>query len=121
MINDSIHSYINEDVQLAYKMAQMDDEVDQLHSQILRELFTYIMEAAKHVESSTAALFRQQVFGACGSSRNEYRRERRISCTRQASRSQYVNILKCVIPTPHFGRYPEVGCLLFIEENPLAL
>src|SRR5690606_16893749 len=34
MINDSIHSYINEDVQLAYKMAQMDDEVDQLHSQI---------------------------------------------------------------------------------------
>ncbi len=57
MINDSIHSYINEDVQLAYKMAQMDDEVDQLHSQILRELFTYIMEAAKHVNQALQLCF----------------------------------------------------------------
>lgn len=57
MTNDSIHSYIDEDVQLAYKMAQMDDEVDQLHSQILRELFTYIMETPKHVNQALQLCF----------------------------------------------------------------
>lgn len=30
---------MEENVDLAYKMAGMDDEVDQLHSQILQELF----------------------------------------------------------------------------------
>ena len=57
MTNDSIHSYIDEDVQLAYKMAQMDDEVDQLHSQILRKLFTYIMETPKHVNQALQLCF----------------------------------------------------------------
>ncbi len=57
MTNDSIQSYIREDVQLAYKMAQMDDEVDQLHSQILRELFTYIMENSRHVNQALQLCF----------------------------------------------------------------
>jgi phosphate transport system protein len=38
MTNESITAYVNENVDLAYKMAKMDDEVDHLHSQILREL-----------------------------------------------------------------------------------
>jgi len=57
MTNDSIQSYIQEDVNLAYKMAQMDDEVDLLHSQILRELFTYIMETPKHVNQALQLCF----------------------------------------------------------------
>jgi len=57
MMNDSIQSYIREDVQLAYKMAQMDDEVDQLHRQILRELFTYIMENSKYVNQALQLCF----------------------------------------------------------------
>src|SRR5690606_3535823 len=44
MTNDSIAAYMEENVDLAYKMAQMDDEVDELHGQILRELFTYMVE-----------------------------------------------------------------------------
>ncbi|WP_274365715.1 phosphate signaling complex protein PhoU [Paenibacillus thermotolerans] len=40
MTNDCLRAYIDENVDLAYQMAKMDDEVDHLHSQILRELFT---------------------------------------------------------------------------------
>lgn len=57
MTKESIQSYIQEDVNLAYKMAQMDDEVDALHSQILRELFTYIMENSKHVNQALQLCF----------------------------------------------------------------
>lgn len=39
MTAKSIEAYMEENVDLAYKMAGMDDEVDQLHSQILQELF----------------------------------------------------------------------------------
>lgn len=49
MIHDSIHSYIEENVEKAYKMAKMDDEVDHLHSQILRELFIFMAENPKNV------------------------------------------------------------------------
>jgi phosphate transport system protein len=45
MTTDSINSYIDENVDLAYKMAKMDDEVDHLHSQILRELFVFVAES----------------------------------------------------------------------------
>lgn len=57
MTKDSIQSYIQEDINLAYKMAQVDDDVDHLHSQILRELFTYIMETPKHVNQALQLCF----------------------------------------------------------------
>lgn len=57
MTNDSIQSFIQEDINLAYKMAQIDDDVDHLHSQILRELFTYIMETPKHVNQALQLCF----------------------------------------------------------------
>lgn len=44
MIEASIRSYMDEDVELAYKMAKMDDQVDELHSQNLRELFSFIVD-----------------------------------------------------------------------------
>jgi phosphate transport system protein len=44
MTNESIQSYIHESVDLAYKSAKMDDEVDQLHSQILRELMGIMVQ-----------------------------------------------------------------------------
>lgn len=44
MTDDSINAYMNENLDLAYKMAKMDDEVDQLHGQILREMFAYLVE-----------------------------------------------------------------------------
>lgn len=38
MIRESIQSYVDENVSLAYKMAKDDDQVDELYSQTLREL-----------------------------------------------------------------------------------
>jgi len=57
MIQDSIEAYMQENVDLAYKMAKMDDEVDHLHSQILRELFVFMMENPKNVNQSLLLAF----------------------------------------------------------------
>lgn len=44
MVNESISAYVDENVDLAYKMARMDDDVDHLYSQILHELFSLMVE-----------------------------------------------------------------------------
>ncbi len=49
MTNESITAFVDENVDLAYKMAKMDDEVDHLYSQILRELFVFMVEDPKSV------------------------------------------------------------------------
>jgi len=49
MTSDAITSYVQENADLAYKMAKMDDEVDALHSQILREMFVFMVENPKTV------------------------------------------------------------------------
>jgi phosphate transport system protein len=57
MTNDSLRAYMKEDVDLAYKMAKMDDEVDHLHSQILRELFVFMVENPKTVNQALLLCF----------------------------------------------------------------
>ncbi len=42
MTNESIVAFTDENIDLAYKMAKMDDEVDSLHSKVMIELFTHI-------------------------------------------------------------------------------
>lgn len=57
MTNDSLRAYIDENVDLAYQMAKMDDEVDHLHSQILRELFSYMMENPRTMNQALLLCF----------------------------------------------------------------
>lgn len=57
MTRDSIESYMSESVDLAYKMAKMDDDVDQLHSQIMRELFIFMVENPKTINQSLLICF----------------------------------------------------------------
>lgn len=57
MINESITAYIKEDVELAYKMAKTDDEVDQLYSQIFRELLSFMMENPKTISQAMLLTF----------------------------------------------------------------
>jgi phosphate transport system protein len=57
MIGDSLRSYMEEDVDLAYKMAKMDDEVDHLHGQILRELFVFMVDNPKTVNQAILLCF----------------------------------------------------------------
>jgi len=57
MIAESIQAYMEENVDLAYKMAKMDDEVDHLYSQILRELFVFMVDNPKTVNQSLLLCF----------------------------------------------------------------
>ncbi|MFB9752618.1 phosphate signaling complex protein PhoU [Paenibacillus hodogayensis] len=57
MTIDSIEAYVREDVDLAYRMAKMDDDVDQLHSQIMRELFGFMVENPRTVNQSLLLCF----------------------------------------------------------------
>lgn len=44
MITGSLQAYIDENIDLAYKMAKLDDEVDHLYSQIIREIYSFMVE-----------------------------------------------------------------------------
>ncbi|PDO11433.1 MAG: phosphate transport system regulatory protein PhoU [Candidatus Reconcilbacillus cellulovorans] len=57
MTAESIAAYIDENVDLAYKMAQLDDEVDQLHSQVMREMFAYMVENPKSINQAMLLCF----------------------------------------------------------------
>jgi len=47
MIQESLQSYVDENVDLAYKSAKDDDQVDALYAQILQELFSLMVENPK--------------------------------------------------------------------------
>ncbi|WP_135557704.1 phosphate signaling complex protein PhoU [Paenibacillus cymbidii] len=57
MIQESMLSYMSEDVELAYKMAQTDDEVDHLYSQMLRELFVFMLENPQTINQGMLLCF----------------------------------------------------------------
>ncbi|GMK39025.1 phosphate transport system regulatory protein PhoU [Paenibacillus sp. CCS19] len=52
MINESIQSFVQEDVGLAYKMAKDDDNVDALYKQITRELWSLMFENPQTISQS---------------------------------------------------------------------
>ena len=52
MIEDSLKSFINEDIQLAQNVCERDDIVDGLRDQILRELITFMAANPKVIEPS---------------------------------------------------------------------
>ncbi len=57
MVKQSLDAYVREDVQLALAVAQDDDEVDNLHGQIFRELLTIMMENPRTITQATSLLF----------------------------------------------------------------
>ncbi len=52
MLDDSITAFVNEDLDLADKVLERDDIVDQLRDQNLRELITYMVSDPKTIERS---------------------------------------------------------------------
>ncbi|WP_239618414.1 phosphate signaling complex protein PhoU [Cohnella mopanensis] len=57
MIKESLQSYVDENVDLAYKSAKDDDQVDALYSQIIRELFSLMVENPKTVSQAMLLSF----------------------------------------------------------------
>lgn len=57
MTYESIQSFIQENVDLAYKMSKDDDQVDALYGQITRELYSIMMENPRNITQSSLLSF----------------------------------------------------------------
>ncbi len=57
MIYESIQSYVQENVNLAYKMAKDDDQVDALYSQVIRDLFALMIDNPKTISQASLISF----------------------------------------------------------------
>lgn len=57
MTYESIQSFIQENVDLAYKMSKDDDQVDALYGQITRELYTIMMENPRTITQASLLSF----------------------------------------------------------------
>ncbi|MFS0723176.1 phosphate signaling complex protein PhoU [Paenibacillus sp. 1P07SE] len=57
MTYESIQAFIHENVDLAYKVGRDDDSVDALYSQIIRELFSLMMENPTTISQSVLLSF----------------------------------------------------------------
>jgi len=49
MLNDSLDAFVKKDAELANKVIDSDDFIDNLHQQIFRELITYMMEDSRNI------------------------------------------------------------------------
>ena len=57
MLKDSVHSFVSQDSALAEAVSRRDNKVDELYSQLFRELLTYMMENPKNISQATSLLF----------------------------------------------------------------
>lgn len=57
MLSDSLQAYRTRDIALADKVCRADDAVDDLYSQIFRELLTYMMERPQTISQATDLIF----------------------------------------------------------------
>lgn len=57
MIRDVLTAFIEGDVKKASEVAKRDDEIDSLHEQVSREVFTYMMENPKYIKQSSNLIF----------------------------------------------------------------
>ena len=57
MVKNSLDAYVSENMELAKAVGKADDDVDQLHKQIFRELLVLMMENPRTISQATHLLF----------------------------------------------------------------
>jgi phosphate transport system protein len=57
MIREALTAFIQCDARKAEEVAKLDEQVDDLHDQVMREVFTYMMENNAHIRQSISLLF----------------------------------------------------------------
>jgi len=57
MVKDAIDAFMRDDTELAQAVIDRDDEIDQLHVQIYRELLSYMIEDPQLIARGTRVLF----------------------------------------------------------------
>lgn len=57
IINDVLDAYVERDVEKALTVWHRDEEVDEMHTSLFRELLTYMMEDPRNITASTHLMF----------------------------------------------------------------
>jgi phosphate transport system protein len=57
MVKESLDAFVREDVELARRVKEQDEKVDQVLEQMFRELLTYMMQDLKTISRATRLLF----------------------------------------------------------------
>jgi phosphate transport system protein len=57
MLRDSVHSFVTQDSALAEQVSARDNKVDEIYSQLFRELLTYMMETPRNITQASSLLF----------------------------------------------------------------
>jgi phosphate transport system protein len=57
MVRDVLTAFLENDAERAREVAKRDQLMDDLHTQVMRELFTYMMESNRYVTQSISLLF----------------------------------------------------------------
>ncbi len=57
MIHDVLTAFITNDDALAIQVSNMDSSIDELHHQVMREIWSYMMEDPRYIKQSTSFLF----------------------------------------------------------------
>ncbi len=66
MLRDGLDAFVGRDTALAQRMAEKDDEVDHLYSQVFRELLTYMIEDPRNIQRATHLLMVAQALERMG-------------------------------------------------------
>jgi phosphate transport system protein len=66
MLRDGLDAFVHRDTVLAQRMAEKDDEVDHLYSQVFRELLTYMIEDPRNIQRATHLLMVAQALERMG-------------------------------------------------------
>ena len=66
MIHSSIDAFINMDTELAKKVYDMDDEIDDLYHEIFKELMAYVISDAKNINQAMNLLLIARYFERTG-------------------------------------------------------
>lgn len=94
MLQNSFKAFLNKDLELARKMIDEDDKLDNLNDQIFRELLTYMMEDARNIKRANALLQISQHYERIGD-----------HATNICERTIYVYEGKMLKTNPHKLRY----------------
>ena len=57
MLRDSVRSFVTPDSALAEQVSARDNKVDEIYSQLFRELLTYMMETPRNITQASSLLF----------------------------------------------------------------
>ncbi len=57
MLDGALEAYLANDADKAKEIARLDDKIDNLHEQVLRELLTYMMEDPRNIRQANNFLF----------------------------------------------------------------